>query len=69
MKEGLNERLCKWIERASVLGEQQNGFRVDKKEEDNMLVVNELVERRQKGGRKMYFVFQDIEKSYDKVVL
>ena len=25
----LNARLCKWIERAAVLGEEQNGFRLD----------------------------------------
>ncbi|MPC56872.1 hypothetical protein E2C01_050838 [Portunus trituberculatus] len=30
----LNERLCKWIERAGVLGEEHNSFCMDKRAED-----------------------------------
>ena len=58
----LNERLCKWIERVGVLGEEQNGFRVDRRAEDNMFVVNELMERK-KDGKKLYLGFIDIEKA------
>ena len=29
----LNERLCKWMERAGVLGEEQNGICVDRRAE------------------------------------
>ena len=36
----LNERIWYWIERVGVLGEEQNGFRVDRWAEDNVLVVN-----------------------------
>ena len=36
----LNERLCKWIERVGLLGEEQNGLRVDSRAEDNVFVVN-----------------------------
>ncbi|KAK4328209.1 hypothetical protein Pmani_001329 [Petrolisthes manimaculis] len=46
----LNERLCRWIERFSVLGEEQNGFCKDRRAEDNMFVVNELIERKKKDG-------------------
>ena len=34
----LIERLCKWIERVGVLGEKQNGFRVDRRAEDMFVV-------------------------------
>ena len=63
----LNERLCEWIERASVLGEEQNGFRKGRRAEDNMFVVNELIERKKRDGEKLYLGFLDIEKAYDRV--
>ena len=44
----LNDRLRKWIERAGVLGEEQNGFRVDRRAEDNMFVVNEMIEKEER---------------------
>ena len=42
----LNERLCEWIEKVGVLGEEQNGFRVDKRVEDNVFIVNEIIARK-----------------------
>ena len=63
----LNERLCNWIERARVLGEEQNGFRVDRRAEDNLFVVNEIIERKKNDGGKLYLGFLDIEKAYDRV--
>ena len=46
----LNEMWYKWIERAGVLGEEQSGFRIDRRADD-MFVVNELIER--KRGKKI----------------
>ena len=63
----LNERLCKWIEKEGVLGEEQNGFRVDRRAEDNMFIINEMIERKKKDGSKLYLGFLDIEKAYDRV--
>ena len=63
----LNERLCKWIERERVLGEEQNGFRVDRRAEDNIFVVNELIEKKRRERSKLYLCFLDIEKAYDRV--
>ena len=48
-------RLCKWIERAGVLDEEQNGFRVDRRAEDNLFVVNEMIEKKKLGGRQTVF--------------
>ena len=63
----LNERLCAWIERVGVLGEEQNGFRVDRRAEDNLFVINEMIERKRRIGGKLYLGFLDIEKAYDRV--
>lgn len=41
----LNNRLCEWTESAKVLGEEQNGFHMDRREDDNVFIVNELIER------------------------
>ena len=50
----LNERLCEWIERTKVLGEEQNCFHKGRRTEDNMFVVNELIERRKSYGDKLF---------------
>ena len=63
----LNERLCEWIERNRVLGEEQNGFRKDRRAEDNIFIVNEMIERKKSDGGKLYLGFLDIEKAYDRV--
>ena len=63
----LNERLCEVVERNRVMGDEQNGFRKDRRGEDNMFVVNEVIERAKKDGRKKYIAFLDIEKAYDRV--
>ena len=55
----LNEGLCKWIKQTLLLSEEQNGFCVEKRDEDNMFLVNEMNER------ELYSGFQDIEKMYD----
>lgn len=63
----LNERLKGIFERNKVMGEEQNGFRMDRRGEDNMFVVREVIENMKKSGRKGYFAFLDIEKAYDRV--
>lgn len=63
----VNERLNEVIERNRVMGEEQNGFRKDRRGEDNMYVVNEMIGRARKDGRKKYLAFLDIEKAYDRV--
>ena len=54
----LNERLYGWTETARVLGEEQNGFRVDRRAEDNMFVLNELIEWKKGSGEKLYLSFR-----------
>ena len=63
----LNKRVCEWIERTRVLGEEQNGFRKDRRAEDNVFVISELIEGKKGSREKLYLGFLDIEKAYDRV--
>ena len=49
----MNERLKKLCERCEVMGEEQNGFRKDRRGEDNMFVVREVIEKMNKRGTKV----------------
>ncbi|KAF2354515.1 WD40-repeat-containing domain [Trinorchestia longiramus] len=46
----LNERMKHVVEEQGVMGEEQNGFRRDRRGEDNLFVVSEVIEER---GRKI----------------
>ena len=63
----MNERLKEIFERNNVMGEEQNGFRSDRRGEDNLFVVREVIEKLRKRGKKGYIAFLDIEKAYDRV--
>ena len=63
----VNERVKEVVEREGVLGEEQNGFRMMRRGEDNMFIVRELIEKCNREGTKGYFAFLDIEKAYDRV--
>ena len=49
------------------MGEVQNGFRSDRRAEDNVFVLNGTIGRMKKDGRRMYVAFLDVEKAYDRV--
>ena len=55
------------IEETKVMGEEQNGFRSDRRGEDNMFVVGEIIQHMKRENRKLYMAFLDIEKAYDRV--
>ena len=63
----VNGRLKECIEVNGVLSEEQNGFRVDRRREDNMFVVKELMEDCKRESKRGYFAFLDIEKAYDRM--
>ena len=54
----VNERMQRCMERERVLGEEQNGFRCDRRAEDNIFVVNELIERMKRDGKSLLGVYR-----------
>ena len=63
----VNDRLRSELENQNILSEEQNAFRVDRRGEDNVFCVKELVEMCLREKKKAYFGFLDIEKAYDRV--
>ena len=63
----LNNRLKIACEEGRILGEEQNGFRVDRRGEDNIYIIREIVEKFQREKKQLFLAFLDIEKAYDKV--
>ena len=63
----LNERIRKAVEINGIIGEEQNGLRINKHGEDNMFVVREIIDMCNWKGSIGYLTFLDIEKAYDRV--
>lgn len=63
----LNERMRKYFEKIGVLSEVRNDFRMNRREEDNMFMARELMERHKRENKLGYFAFLDIGKAYDRV--
>ena len=63
----LNERVKVISDRYVMIGEEQNGFRKDRRGEDNLYIIRELIDKNQKEKGTLYLAFLDIEKAYDKV--
>lgn len=61
----LNERLRDWTEQKKIIEEEQSCFRNDRKAEDNIYVLIELIGRMKKDNKIIYIAFLDIEKAYD----
>ena len=63
----LNDSIIKIIEENKVLGEEQQGFRRDRRGEDNIFILNEIIEMHKQENKSLYVCYIDIEKAYDKV--
>ena len=63
----VNERLKGCFESKAVLSEEQNGFRMGRRGEDNLFIVRELMDECMREKKSGYFAFLDIEKAYDRV--
>ena len=50
----LNERICEVVERNGVLGEEQNGFRNYRCDEDNIFITREMIEKFNRESKKGY---------------
>ena len=63
----LKEKLTRILEEGKVIGEEQSGFRKDRRGTDNLFVMKEIIEHAKKNKRQYYVAFLDIEKAYDTV--
>ena len=63
----LNNRLKECVDRRGILSEEQNGFRMNRRGEDNLFIVREIIEWCNRESKKGYVAFLDIEKAYDRV--
>ena len=63
----INERFKRACDRSNVIGEEQNGFRRDRRGEDNIYIMRELIDRHNREKKTLYIGFLDIEKAYDRV--
>ena len=63
----LNERLQMFSERFSLICENQAGFRKDNTTIDNIFLLHTLISLSNLYKKKMYFIFIDFEKAFDKV--
>ena len=63
----LNERLQMFSERFSLICENQAGFRKDYSTIDNIFLLHTLISLSNLYKKKMYCIFIDFEKAFDKV--
>ena len=63
----LKEKIGNIIEENNIIGEEQNGFRKDRRGTENLFILNELIEKAKKENKEYVCAFLDIEKAYDTV--
>ena len=63
----LNGYIKRATEEYKVIGEEQNGFREDKRGKYNIYIIREIIDVHKRERKPLYLAFLDIEKAYDKV--
>ena len=61
----LNERLTAVVEKHSLLGEIQNGFRKNRSAADNSFLLNTILWKQKHLRKKVHMAFVDLTKAYD----
>lgn len=64
----IKDRLQAWVESEGVLGELQNGFRKQRRLEDNLFSLTQCIEIAEKEQRPLWLAFLDIKGAYDSVI-
>ena len=60
-------RISEWIEKERILGEMQNGFRRDRRGEDNLFILTSAIEIARKQRKGLVTCFLDCTKAYDRI--
>jgi len=63
----VNTRLAAFCERENILVDEQGGFRVGRGCVDQIFVLNEVLAKRKREGKKTFLCFIDMRKAYDRV--
>ena len=63
----LNGRLTEVVENQGLLGEEQNGFRKERRMADNNFLLDTVLWKARALGNKVHLAFLDITKAYDTV--
>lgn len=61
------ERMEEWAEREEILGELQNGFRRNRRLDDNLFVITQCIEIATARQKPLWIAFLDIRGAYDNV--
>ena len=63
----LRERINGWVEKSGVLGDIQEGFRMWRRTEDNLFMLESMIEMTKVRKECLFVAFTDMEKAYDRV--
>ena len=63
----IKDKMTIIMEEEELIGEEQNGFRKDRRGTENLYVLKELIEKAGKENKQLYCMFLDIEKAYGTV--
>ena len=63
----IKDKMTNIIEEEELIGEEQNGFRKDRRGTEHLYILKELIEKAGKENKQLYCMFLDIEKAYDTV--
>ena len=61
----IKDKMTNIIEEEELIGEEQNGFRKDRRGTKNLYILKEIIEKAGKENKQLYCMFLDIEKAYD----
>ena len=61
------ERINGWVEESGMLGYIQGGFRMGRRTEDNLFMLERIIEMVKARKERLFVAFNDMEKAYDRV--
>ena len=63
----LRERINGWVEESGMLDDIQEGFRMGRRTEDNLFMLERMIDMVKVRKECLFVAFIDMEKAYDKV--
>src|SRR5215204_3189631 len=60
-------RITEWMENDEILGEMQNGFRTDRRGDDNLFMLTSMIEICRRQSKGLITCYLDCTKAYDRI--